>query len=56
MRGNATTTPPLFMDTCKGGVAWNKEDEFLEDEEEEKEDSAQASSGESVSPPAMNYS
>ncbi|EMP35296.1 Zinc finger and SCAN domain-containing protein 29 [Chelonia mydas] len=48
MGGDDTTTPPLYMDTCKGGVAWSKEDEFLEDEEEEEEDSAQAASGESV--------
>ncbi|EMP33654.1 Zinc finger and SCAN domain-containing protein 29 [Chelonia mydas] len=47
MGGDATTTSPLSMDTCKGGVAWSEEDEFLEDEEEE-EDSAQTASGESV--------
>ncbi|XP_077672415.1 uncharacterized protein LOC144264534 isoform X1 [Eretmochelys imbricata] len=50
--GDDTTTPPLSVDTCKGGVAWSEEDEFLEDEEEE-EDSAQAASGESVFPPSQ---
>ncbi|EMP37871.1 Zinc finger and SCAN domain-containing protein 29 [Chelonia mydas] len=55
MGSDATTTPPLSVDTCKEGVAWSEEDEFLEDEEEdeEEEDSAQAASGESVSPPSQ---
>ncbi|EMP26151.1 hypothetical protein UY3_16785 [Chelonia mydas] len=52
MRGDDTTTPPLSVDACKGGVAQSEEDELLEDEkEEEEEDSAQAASGESVFPP-----
>ncbi|EMP40081.1 hypothetical protein UY3_02657 [Chelonia mydas] len=53
MGGDATTTPPLSVDTCKGGVARSEEDELLEDEEEEEEeeeDSAQVASGESVFP------
>ncbi|XP_043406603.1 trihelix transcription factor GTL2-like [Chelonia mydas] len=45
MGSDATTTPPLSVDTCTGGVAQSEEDE----EEEEEEDSAQAASGESVS-------
>nr|XP_042702249.1 uncharacterized protein LOC112060942 isoform X1 [Chrysemys picta bellii] len=54
MGGDATTTPPLSVDTCKGGVAWSEEEETLEDEEEEEEeDSAQAASGESISPPSQ---
>ncbi|XP_048721435.2 uncharacterized protein LOC125643196 [Caretta caretta] len=53
MGDDATTTPPLSMDTCKGGVARSEEDEFLEDEEEEDEDSAQAASGESIFPPSQ---
>ncbi|XP_074822120.1 uncharacterized protein LOC141995136 [Natator depressus] len=53
MGGDATTTPTLSVDTCKGGVARSGEDEFLEDKEEEEEDSAQAASGESVSPPSQ---
>ncbi|XP_050818807.1 myb/SANT-like DNA-binding domain-containing protein 2 [Gopherus flavomarginatus] len=56
MGGDTTTTSPLSMDTCKGGVAWSEEDELLEDKEEEEEkeeDSAQAASGESVIPPSQ---
>ncbi|EMP41909.1 hypothetical protein UY3_00833 [Chelonia mydas] len=53
MWGDDTTTPPLSVDTCKGGVAQREEDELLEDEEEEEEDSAQVASGESVSPPSQ---
>ncbi|EMP36693.1 Zinc finger and SCAN domain-containing protein 29 [Chelonia mydas] len=49
MEGDATTTPPLSMDTCKGGAARSEEKALLEDEEEEeKDDSAQMASGESV--------
>ncbi|XP_053895883.1 myb/SANT-like DNA-binding domain-containing protein 2 [Malaclemys terrapin pileata] len=51
MGGDATTTPPLSVDTCKGGVARNEEEESLEDKEEE--DSAQAASGECVFPPSQ---
>ncbi|XP_074915989.1 uncharacterized protein LOC142045826 [Chelonoidis abingdonii] len=51
MGGDATTTPPLSMDTCKGGVARSEEEESLEDEEEEEEeDSAQGAGGESIFP------
>ncbi|XP_044852527.1 myb/SANT-like DNA-binding domain-containing protein 2 [Mauremys mutica] len=54
MGSDATTTPPLSVDTCKWGVARSEEEETLEDEkEEEEEDSAQAASGESVSPPSQ---
>ncbi|XP_034616865.1 zinc finger and SCAN domain-containing protein 29-like [Trachemys scripta elegans] len=52
MGGDALTTPPLSMGTCKGGVKRSEEEETLEDEEEE-EDSAQAASGESVFPPSQ---
>ncbi|EMP41174.1 hypothetical protein UY3_01594 [Chelonia mydas] len=51
MGGDITTTSPLSVDTCKGGVARREEDELLEDEEEEEEDSAQAASGQSGFPP-----
>ncbi|EMP28900.1 Tripartite motif-containing protein 39 [Chelonia mydas] len=37
--------------SCKGGVEWSEEDEFLEDEEDD--DSAQAASRESVFPPSQ---
>ncbi|XP_043351554.1 trihelix transcription factor GTL2-like [Dermochelys coriacea] len=47
MGGDGTTTPPLSVDTCKGGVEWSLEDE------EEEEDSAQAASGESVFHPSQ---
>ncbi|XP_039403525.1 uncharacterized protein LOC120409461 [Mauremys reevesii] len=47
MRGDTTTTSSLSVDTCKGGVARNEEEESLE------ENSAQAASGESVSPPSQ---
>ncbi|EMP29729.1 Zinc finger and SCAN domain-containing protein 29 [Chelonia mydas] len=55
MGSDATTTQPLSVDTCKGGVARSEEDEFLEDEEEEEEeaDSAQGASGESDFPPSQ---
>ncbi|XP_074976266.1 uncharacterized protein LOC142069348 [Caretta caretta] len=54
MGGDATTTPPLSVDTCKGGVARSEEDELLEDEEEkDDDDSAQTASGESVFPPSQ---
>ncbi|EMP34451.1 hypothetical protein UY3_08279 [Chelonia mydas] len=53
MGGDASTTQPLSMDTCKGGVARSEEDGFLEDEEEKEEDGTQAASGESVFPPSQ---
>ncbi|XP_074809709.1 zinc finger and SCAN domain-containing protein 20-like [Natator depressus] len=52
MGGDATTTPPLSVDTCKGVVARSEEDEFLEDKEEE-EDSAQAVSTWPLSTPSQ---
>ncbi|EMP30769.1 Zinc finger and SCAN domain-containing protein 29 [Chelonia mydas] len=48
--GDATTTPPPSVDTCKGGLSRSGKDDFEEEEEEEAEDSAQAASGESVLP------
>nr|XP_048707448.1 zinc finger and SCAN domain-containing protein 29-like [Caretta caretta] len=45
--GDPTTTPPLSVDTCKGGVSCNGEEDFVDDEEEEN---AQQASGESVLP------
>ncbi|XP_074812007.1 uncharacterized protein LOC141989135 [Natator depressus] len=51
MGGDATTTPPLSVDTCKGGVARSEEGELSEDEEEEN--SAQVASGESIFPPSQ---
>ncbi|EMP24935.1 Ferritin heavy chain [Chelonia mydas] len=45
--GDPTTTPPLFMDTCKGGVSRNREEDFVDEEEEEN---AQQASGESILP------
>ncbi|XP_050795118.1 uncharacterized protein LOC127044371 isoform X2 [Gopherus flavomarginatus] len=50
MGGDATTTPSLSVDTCKGGVAWSGEEESLEDKEE---DSVQAASGEFVFLPSQ---
>ncbi|XP_044840881.1 myb/SANT-like DNA-binding domain-containing protein 2 [Mauremys mutica] len=41
MGGDATTTPPLSIDTCKRGVARSEEEETLEDEEEEEEEGVQ---------------
>ncbi|CAM5103561.1 unnamed protein product [Natator depressus] len=43
--GNPTTTPPLSVDTCKGGASCNMEEDFVDEEEEE---SARQVSGESV--------
>ncbi|EMP38758.1 hypothetical protein UY3_04077 [Chelonia mydas] len=43
-----TSTPPLSVDTCKGGVSRNTEEDFVDEEEEE--DNAQQTSGESVLP------
>ncbi|EMP40890.1 hypothetical protein UY3_01856 [Chelonia mydas] len=46
-----TTTPPLSVDTCKGGVSHNREEDFVdEEEEEEEEENAQQASGESTLP------
>ncbi|EMP38171.1 hypothetical protein UY3_04662 [Chelonia mydas] len=49
LRGDHTTTPPLSIDTCKGGVSCNMEEDFV-DEEEEEEENAQQASGESILP------
>ncbi|EMP36187.1 hypothetical protein UY3_06623 [Chelonia mydas] len=40
--GAPTTTPPLSVDTCKQGVSRNRDEDFVdeEDEEEDIEDSA----------------
>ncbi|EMP32894.1 hypothetical protein UY3_09978 [Chelonia mydas] len=49
--GNPTTTPPLSVDTCKGGVSHNREEDFVDEEEDdEEEENAQQGSGESVLP------
>ncbi|EMP30509.1 Zinc finger and SCAN domain-containing protein 29 [Chelonia mydas] len=46
-----TTTPQLPMDTCKGGVSHNRDEDFVDEEDEEQvEDSAQQASGESLLP------
>ncbi|EMP31447.1 hypothetical protein UY3_11376 [Chelonia mydas] len=49
-----TTSPPLSVDTCKGGVSHNRDEDFVdeedEEEEEEVEDIAQQESGESFLP------
>ncbi|XP_073185626.1 uncharacterized protein [Lepidochelys kempii] len=46
--GAPSTTPPLFVDTCKGGVSRNRDEE--DDDEEQVEDSTQQASGESPLP------
>ncbi|EMP28912.1 Testican-3 [Chelonia mydas] len=43
--GNPTTTPPLSVDTCKGGISRNREEDFVDEEE-----NAQQAGGESVLP------
>ncbi|EMP41191.1 Putative protein C11orf61 [Chelonia mydas] len=48
--GDPTTTPPLSVDTCKGGVSRNREEDFVDEEEEEEEENAQQASSESVLP------
>ncbi|XP_073198564.1 uncharacterized protein [Lepidochelys kempii] len=45
--GDSAITPPLSMDTCKGGVSRNKEEDFVDEEEEEN---AQQASSESFLP------
>ncbi|EMP30213.1 hypothetical protein UY3_12667 [Chelonia mydas] len=49
-RGDPTTTPLLSMDTCKGGVSRNTEEDFVDEEEEEEEENAQQASGEFILP------
>ncbi|EMP42585.1 hypothetical protein UY3_00148 [Chelonia mydas] len=46
--GDPTTTPPLSVDTCKGGVSCNREEDFVDEEEEEEEENAQQASSESI--------
>ncbi|XP_074818758.1 uncharacterized protein LOC141993230 [Natator depressus] len=50
--GDPTTTPPLSVDICKGGVSCNREEDCVdeEEEEEEEEENVQQASGESVLP------
>ncbi|EMP39051.1 Glycerol-3-phosphate acyltransferase 1 [Chelonia mydas] len=48
--GDPTTTSPLSVDTCKGGVSRNTEEDFGDEEEEEEDENAQQASGESVLP------
>ncbi|EMP34056.1 Zinc finger and SCAN domain-containing protein 29 [Chelonia mydas] len=45
-----TTTSPLSVDTCKGGVSRNRDEDLGDEEEEEDEDSAQQASGETILP------
>uniref|UniRef100_A0A8C3I3D3 Myb/SANT-like DNA-binding domain-containing protein n=1 Tax=Chrysemys picta bellii TaxID=8478 RepID=A0A8C3I3D3_CHRPI len=47
LREEPTATPPLSVDTCKGGASRNTDEDFVEEEEEEN---AQQASGESVFP------
>ncbi|EMP42286.1 Carbonic anhydrase 1 [Chelonia mydas] len=47
--GKPTTTTPLSVDTCKGGVLHSTDEDFV-DEEEEEEENVQQASGESVLP------
>ncbi|EMP39884.1 hypothetical protein UY3_02903 [Chelonia mydas] len=48
-------TPPLSVDTCKGGVSFNTEEDFVdEEEEEEEEENVQQASGESVLPSSQD--
>ncbi|EMP35364.1 hypothetical protein UY3_07326 [Chelonia mydas] len=49
-----TTTPPHSVDTCKGRVSCNRDEDFVEEEDEE--DSAQQASGESLLPSSRNCS
>ncbi|EMP35950.1 Vimentin-type intermediate filament-associated coiled-coil protein [Chelonia mydas] len=44
--GDPTTTPPLSVDTCKGGVSHNREEDFVDEEEE----NVQQANGESILP------
>ncbi|EMP31917.1 hypothetical protein UY3_10955 [Chelonia mydas] len=59
LRGGPTTSPPLSVDTCKGGVPRNTDEDFVdeenEEEEEEVEDSAQQASGESILPSSQQF-
>ncbi|EMP36705.1 hypothetical protein UY3_06100 [Chelonia mydas] len=55
--GAPTTTPPVSMDTCKGGVSRNREEDFVdeeEEEEEEEEENEQQASSESVLPSSQD--
>ncbi|KAM7169754.1 myb/SANT-like DNA-binding domain-containing protein 2 [Macrochelys suwanniensis] len=47
--GDPTTTPPLSVDTCEGGVSHNREEDFVEEEED-----AQQASGESILPSSQD--
>ncbi|XP_048718091.1 myb/SANT-like DNA-binding domain-containing protein 7 [Caretta caretta] len=51
--GVPTTAPALYVDSCKGGVSRNRDEDFGDEEDEEEgevEDSAQQASGETVLP------
>ncbi|EMP41154.1 hypothetical protein UY3_01572 [Chelonia mydas] len=51
--GASITVPPLYMDSCKGGVSRNRDEDFgdeKDDEEREAEDRAHQVSGETVLP------
>ncbi|EMP30159.1 hypothetical protein UY3_12713 [Chelonia mydas] len=48
-----TTSPPLYVDSCKGGIAHNRDEDFGEEEDDEEgevEDSAHQASGETILP------
>ncbi|EMP26927.1 hypothetical protein UY3_16004 [Chelonia mydas] len=49
-----TSTPPLSVDTCKGGVSHNMEEDFVDEEEEEEEENAQQASREPFNHPGAN--
>ncbi|EMP31566.1 hypothetical protein UY3_11277, partial [Chelonia mydas] len=36
--GAPTTTPPLYVDSCKGGVSHNRDEDFGDEEDEEEEE------------------
>ncbi|EMP36439.1 hypothetical protein UY3_06421 [Chelonia mydas] len=48
--GAPSTAPPWSMDTCKGGVSCNREEDFVDDDEE----NAQQANGESVLPSSQD--
>ncbi|CAM2120304.1 unnamed protein product [Caretta caretta] len=53
--GEPITTPPLSVDTCKGGVSRNTEEDFVDEkEDEEEEENAQQGSSKSVLPGSQN--
>ncbi|EMP38564.1 hypothetical protein UY3_04208 [Chelonia mydas] len=45
-----TMTPPLSVDTCKGGVSRNRDEDFGDEEDNDEEDSANQASRETILP------